>query len=602
MKENKRAGRLPERREVPDDMKWRLEDIYQSDELWEKDFQWVKSQLPVLAGFEGRLGQSGSILLECLRLKDEVFQKQEKLFVYAHMRKDEDNANPVYQALLDRAETLSIQVSSQVSFVEPEILTIPEDTLKKFVQETEGLALYCHYLDEVNRMRNHTLPVEQERLLAEAAEMGQAPGSIFSMFNDADIRFPTIVDENGEEVELTKGRFVQFLESRDRRVRRDAFQALYQVYGQWRNTLAAMLNANVKRAAFFARVRNYNSTLEAALHADNVGVEVYDNLIETVHKNLAPMHKYISLRRELLGLEEVHMYDLYVPIVPDIDMKVPYEQAKSTVLAALAPLGEDYLNSLKEGFEAHWIDVFENRGKTSGAYSWGAYGTHPYVLLNYHDTLDNMFTLAHEMGHALHSHYSDMTQPYVYAQYSIFVAEVASTLNEALLMHYLLENATDKQQRKYLINHYLEQFRGTVYRQTMFAEFEKIIHSKVWSGEPLTAETLCQVYRELNEKYYGRDIVVDPEIEMEWARIPHFYTPFYVYKYATGFSAATALAQAIIQEGKPAVAKYISFLKAGSSDYPLNLLRDAGVDMATPDPIESALSVFAGLVDELESL
>ncbi len=602
MSDNNTAKRLPGRQEIPSEMKWRLEDIYANDELWEQDYSWVKDQLPALAGFEGTLGESGQRLHECLQLKDEVFQKQEKLYVYAHMRKDEDNGNSKYQALLDRAETLSIQVGSQVSFVEPEILTIETATLADFVANTQGLELYQHYLDEIGRMREHTLSAAQERLLAEAAEMGQAPSSIFSMFNNADIQFPTITDESGQEVELTKGRFIQFMESRERRVRRDAFQALYKTYGAWKNSLAAMLNSNVKRSAFFARTRKYNSALEAALHADNVDTSVYDNLIDTVHKNLPAMHRYVRLRKKLLGLDELHMYDLYTPIVADVDMKITYDEAKAKVMTALSPLGDDYLANLQQGLDGHWIDVMENRGKTSGAYSWGTYGTHPYVLLNYQDTLDNMFTLAHEMGHALHSHYSDTNQPYIYAQYPIFLAEVASTLNESLLMHHVLENVTERNQRRYLINHYLEQFRGTVYRQTMFAEFERDIHGKVWAGEPLTPETLCRVYRSLNEKYYGPDMVVDEEIDMEWARIPHFYTPFYVYKYATGFSAATALAQGILANGQAAVDKYLEFLQAGSSDYPLNVLRRAGVDMAAPDPIQSALSVFGQLVDELESL
>lgn len=598
--ENSRS--LPSRQEIADELKWRLEDMYPTDQEWEEDFRWVRDRLPELGTFRGKLGESGDVLLECLQLQDTLSQRIEKLFVYAHMRKDEDNTNDTYQALLDRAESLSIQYGSQASFIEPEILSIPEAKLQEFVQNTEGLQLYRHYLDEINRMREHTLSVEQEWLLAEAAEMGQAPGNIFSMFNDADVTFPVIKDENGEEVELTKGRFVKFLESPDRRVRRDAFLALYQVYGSWRNTLAATLSANVKRAAFFARVRKYQSTLEAALDGDNVPVEVYDNLIDTVLKNLPAMHKYVRLRKRALGLDELHMYDLYTPIVSDVKMQIPYDETKRIVLEALKPLGEDYCRTVAEAFSSGWIDVMENRGKTSGAYSWGAYGTHPYILLNYQNSVDSLFTVAHEMGHAMHSYYSDAAQPYRYAQYSIFVAEVASTVNEVLLIHYLLENTSDQKQRQYLINHYLEQFRGTLYRQTMFAEFEKIIHGKVWSGEPLTPEGLCQVYHELNERYYGPDIIVDPEIDMEWARIPHFYTPFYVYKYATGFSAAVALATRILQEGEPAVGLYINFLKAGSSDYPLNILREAGVDMRVPAPIQSALRVFDQLVDELNAL
>ena len=587
------SNRLPTRQEIPDEMKWRLEDIYANDDLWSQDYHWVTEKLPVLGEFAGQLGTSGQVLLDCLRLRDQILEKFERLYVYARMRQDEDNTDPKYQALVDRAETLGVQVGSQTAFVEPELLGIPTETLREFVEGTTGLDLYRHYLENIQRMRDHTLPVEQERLLAEASEMGQAPSNIFSMFNNADIQFPTIRDESGQEVELTKGRFIQFMESKDRRVRIDAFKALYSTYGAWRNSLAAMLAANVKRFAFFARTRKYNFPLEAALHGDNIEVSVYDNLINAVHENLPALHRYVRLRRRLLEVDELHMYDLYTPIVADVDMEIPYPEAKSTVITGLEPLGEDYIANLKEGLENHWIDVMENRGKTSGAYSWGAYGTHPYVLLNWQDTLDNMFTLAHEMGHALHSHYSDTNQPYIYAQYPIFLAEVASTVNESLLMHHLLNTVTERNQRRYLINHYLEQFRGTVYRQTMFAEFEKEIHQRVWAGEPLTPQVLCDSYRRLNEVYYGPDIVVDPEIEMEWARIPHFYTPFYVYKYATGFSAATALSQRILDEGEETVERYLTFLKAGGSDYPLNILRRAGVDMTTPEPIQAALRVFA---------
>ena len=480
------SNRLPTRQEIPDEMKWRLEDIYANDDLWSQDYHWVTEKLPVLGEFAGQLGTSGQVLLDCLRLRDQILEKFERLYVYARMRQDEDNTDPKYQALVDRAETLGVQVGSQTAFVEPEILGIPTETLREFVEGTTGLDLYRHYLENIQRMRDHTLPVEQERLLAEASEMGQAPSNIFSMFNNADIQFPTIRDESGQEVELTKGRFIQFMESKDRRVRIDAFKALYSTYGAWRNSLAAMLAANVKRFAFFARTRKYNFPLEAALHGDNIEVSVYDNLINAVHENLPALHRYVRLRRRLLEVDELHMYDLYTPIVADVDMEIPYPEAKSTVITGLEPLGEDYIANLKEGLENHWIDVMENRGKTSGAYSWGAYGTHPYVLLNWQDTLDNMFTLAHEMGHALHSHYSDTNQPYIYAQYPIFLAEVASTVNESLLMHHLLNTVTERNQRRYLINHYLEQFRGTVYRQTMFAEFEKEIHQRVWAGEPLT--------------------------------------------------------------------------------------------------------------------
>ena len=414
--------------------------------------------------------------------------------------------------------------------------------------------------------------------------------------------FPTIIDEEGEEVRITHGRYIDFLMSKERRVRKDAFTALYSKYGEFINTFAATLNTNVKAHIFYARARNYNSALEAALSSDNIPVSVYTNLIDTVKENLDAMHKYVSLRKEVLELDELHMYDLYVPLVKELDIKIPYSEARETILQGLKPLGEEYLRILEEGFNSGWVDVYENKGKRSGAYSSGCYGVHPYVLMNYTDSLDNMFTLAHEMGHALHTHYSNENQPYVYADYKIFLAEVASTLNEILLLHYLLENTEDVLKKKYLINHYLEQFRGTVFRQTMFAEFEKIIHEAAEAGQPLTAEFLNETYHRLNEEYYGPDIVVDQDIDLEWARIPHFYYNFYVYKYATGFSAATALANMILEEGEPAVKKYLEFLKSGDSDYPLNILKRAGVDMSSPEPISSAIATFRDFLKRYEEL
>ncbi|RAT95030.1 oligoendopeptidase F [Brevibacillus sp. Leaf182] len=593
---------LPKRSDVPAEYKWRLEDMYPTDNDWEADVQKVKQLTEKIAAMKGSLATSGKQLLAVLTLQDELLKTLDQVYVYARMRRDEDNANSKYQGLTDRATSLSTQVYGSISYIQPEILAIATEDLQTWIKEVEGLEHYRILLEEITRFKPHTLSAEEEALLANMSELASSPSKIFGMLNNADMKFPMITDENGEEVELTKGRYTQFMESKDRRVRKEAFEALYSTYGKFRNTIAASLTSAIKGDVFNARTRKYPSALYAALFADNVELSVYDNLIATIHEHLPLMHRYIALRKKLLGVDELHMYDLYVPIVPETDMKIPYDQAVSTIKEALHPLGEEYGRILDEGFSNGWIDVHENEGKTSGAYSWGAYTSHPFVLMNYQDNVNNMFTLAHEMGHALHSYYSNHAQPYTYADYKIFVAEVASTLNEALLMNHLLETTTDKKQRMYLINHYLEQFRGTVFRQTMFAEFEKIVHAKEEQGEPLTAESLSTIYRELNVSYYGPDMVVDSEVDLEWARIPHFYRGFYVYKYATGFSAATSLSKQIVEEGQPAVDRYLQFLKGGSSDYPLNLLKGAGVDMTSPTPIAEALSVFKELLEELEQL
>jgi oligoendopeptidase F len=594
--------KLPKREEIDSQYKWKLEDMYESDAAWEADFRRVKELLPKLEQYRGHLAESAESLLNSLNIKQEISLLMERLFVYARMRRDENNANTAYQALTDRASSLSVQVGSATSFMVPEILSIPEDKLMSFVRETEGLKQYEFYFKELFRQKQHVLSAEQEEILAQAGELAGAPGNIFRMLNNADMKFPKVKDDDGDEVELTHGRYVQFMESPNRVVRKAAFQAMYDTYRKNKNTIAATLNASVKKDVFYGRVRKYESALKASLDDDNIPVSVYDNLIRTVRDNLPTFYRYMDLRKKMLGVDELHMYDIYVPLVAEADSKISYEKAYETMIKGLSPLGEQYTALLKEAQEKGWIDVFENEGKTSGAYSWGAFGTHPYVLLNYHETVDNMFTIAHEMGHALHSYFSDETQPYLYAQYTIFVAEVASTVNESLLMDWMLKNTKDKKEKMYLLNHYLEQFRGTVFRQTMFAEFEKLIHEKVEQGEALTPEALCKLYRDLNKDYYGDQVVIDDDIEMEWARIPHFYNAFYVYKYATGFSAATALSQQILKEGDSAVSRYLNFLKSGGSNYPLELLKGAGVNMETPEPIQSALNVFSNLLNQLEEL
>lgn len=594
--------KLPKRSEVQKPLTWAIEDLYETDAAWQTEFDKIKEMLPQAAEYQGRLSKSGDLLLGFLELSDEISKLMERVFVYASQKLHEDTGNAVYQDLSNKANMLSVQVNSALSFATPEILSIPEEEFIHFQKENEDLKLYDFYLKDILRLRPHILSAEIEELLADAGEIAEAPGSIFSMFNNADIKFPEIKDEDGEMVQITHGRYGQLLESSDQRVRREAFEGVYAAYTSYRNTLAASFSANVKQESFFAKARKYDSTLQKALDVANIPVEVYTNLIEAVHDNMGLMHRYVSIRKRLLGLEELHMYDLYTPLVQDIKMEIPFDEAKSIVAKGLEPLGEDYLKILKEGYHSRWIDIYENENKRSGAYSWGAYGTHPYVLLNYNDTLNNVFTLAHEMGHAIHSYHSDREQPYIYAGYKIFVAEVASTCNEALLIDYMLKNTDDKKKKAYLINHFLEKFKGTLFRQTMFAEFEMITHKKVEDGESLTADALCKIYHDLNVAYFGDDIVIDSQIDMEWARIPHFYEAFYVYQYATGYSAAIALSRRILKEGKPAADDYIRFLSSGSSDYPIGLLKKAGVDMGTKEPVNQALAMFAELLDQMEAL
>ncbi|TWG29744.1 oligopeptidase F [Geobacillus sp. C56-T2] len=602
MEEKKAKKSLPSRSEIPIEETWRLEDIFPADEAWEQEFRQVKAMIPKLGEYKGRLGESPELLYEALQYQDEVSMRLGKLYTYAHMRYDQDTTNSFYQGLDARAKSLYSEASSAMAFIVPEILAIDEATLRAFLEQYEPLRLYAHALDEITRQRPHVLSAEEEALLAQAAEVMQSASNTFSALNNADLTFPAIVDENGEEVEVTHGRFIRFLESADRRVRRDAFYAVYQTYDKFQHTFANTLAGAVKKDNFFARVRRYESARQAALDANNIPESVYDNLIATIHEHLPLLHRYVRLRKRALGLDELHMYDLYTPLVKEVKMEVTYDEAKQYMLEGLAPLGEEYIAIVKEGLENRWVDVRENRGKRSGAYSSGAYGTHPYILLNWQDNVNNLFTLVHEFGHSVHSYYTRRTQPYPYAHYSIFVAEVASTCNEALLNDYLLKTIDDDKKRLYLLNHYLDGFRGTVFRQTMFAEFEHLIHLKEQQGEALTSETLTSLYYDLNQKYFGSDMVVDKEIGLEWARIPHFYYNYYVYQYATGFSAATALSRQILEEGEPAVKRYIDFLKAGSSDYPIEVLKKAGVDMTSAEPIRQACQVFAEKLEEFERL
>ena len=597
--------KLNTREEADARYKWAIEDLYKDDEDWKRDYELLKSRIPELTKFRGRLGESAEVLLSMQKLSDELNQLLEKVYVYANQRLHENTDNSTYQNLASQAQGLLVELSESLSFVEPELMELPDGIIETFLDENEELSVYRQYFENIIRQKKHVLPTEQEQLLAAMGEVAESPKDIFYMFNNADIRFPEITGEDGHPVQVTHGRYMSLMQSRNRQVRKDAFEAMYGVYGDWRNTLAAMYRANVKQEAFLAKAHKYTSDLEAALDGSHIPVKVYEQLIEAVHESMPLMYRYMKLRKKLLGVEELHMYDLYVPVIEQDHSEIPFEQAKKTVLEGLAPMGEEYLHLLREGFDHGWIDVYENQGKRTGAYSWGAYGTHPYVLLNYQGTLHDVFTLAHEMGHALHSWYSDEHQPYIYAGYRIFVAEVASTCNEALLIHYLMEQskkAGDQKKTMYLINYFLEQFRTTLFRQTMFAEFEKITHGLQEQGETLTADRLCEIYYDLNKLYFGEEICVDQEIAMEWARIPHFYTPFYVYQYATGFSAAIALSKQILEQGAPAVEQYKKFLKGGSSMYPLELLKVAGVDMEQKAPVQDALAVFAQYLDEMERL
>lgn len=586
-----------QRSEIAQQDKWRIEDIYATDEAWEADYNECIRRAKEKCAYQGRLAESALILYQALKESDEADLHVEHVYVYAFMKYYEDTANAVYQEMSGRAQAAVTKLSEKYAFLTPEILAIDQKKMQEYLS-SDTLALYRHALEDILVKKDHALSEKEERLLAMAGQVTASPNEIFSKFNNADVKFGTILDEDGNEVELTNGRYSVFMESNNRSVRENAFKALYRQYGNFKNTLAATYYANVKQACFYAKARKYDSTLQMYLSGSFIPEKVYHNLIETVHNNLDKMHAYVSLRKQVLGVDELHFYDIYAPMVSDITMKIPYEEAKDIALKALAPLGEEYLSKVKEGFESGWVDIYENTGKRTGAFSWGTYGVHPYVFLNYTDTLNDVFTLVHEMGHAMHTYYSNANQPYPYAGYRIFVAEVASTCNEALLMQYLLKNCTDASEKKYLMNHYFEQFKGTLFRQTMFAEFEMITHKMAEDGEVLSTQALCDVYRKLNEEYFGEDMVIDDEIALEWSRIPHFYTPFYVYQYATGYSAAIAIASKIFKGDEKTLKGYKQFLSGGCSMHPIDLLKLCGIDMESPQVIQEALDVFGKLLEE----
>lgn len=588
-----------DRRTIEEKYKWQIDKMYSTKEAIEKDIERVKEFISKAKEYKGKLAESKESLYEALNISEKASQMLQNLYVYTHMKQHEDTRINENQAAATKTDMLSTELSMATSYLVPEIIAIEDDKLNDYLKN-DKLSFYEKHIKDILREKPHTLSEREEELLAAVSDLSGVPENVYEMLSFADLEFPEIEDEEGNKVRLTHSNFSVFLKSKNQRVRKDAFEAMYSVYDKFKNTFASTLYGGIKSEIFYAKTRKYNSALEASLFQDDISVDVYNNLIAAVDENLDSLNKYVELKKKFLGLDEIHMYDLYVPLTDKFDMKVTYEEAQKIILEALKPLGEDYLEIIKTAFNDNWIDVYENEGKQGGAYSWGSYESHPYILMNYKDDLNSLFTLIHELGHSVHSYYSKKTQPYLYSGYKIFVAEVASTLNELLLINYLLEKSTSKEETVYLLNYYIEQFRSTVYRQTMFAEFEKLTHESVEGGEPLTAGEFTDIYYKLNEKYYGKSCTVDEQIGLEWARIPHLYSNFYVYKYATGFSAASALSSLILEEGQPAVEKYIEFLKSGGSDYPLNQLRAAGVDMEKKEAVDDALQIFRDLVDKLE--
>lgn len=589
------------RSEVDPRYLWNIEAMYSSDIDWEEDVKEAEAMAIAFSAFSGKLGENADMLLSAFFSKDALWKVVERVYVYAKMRKDEDTRNGKYQALSDKAQGLIAKASALTSFFVPELLEIPDDALAAFMKDCKELQVYQHVIQQIQREKAHVLTKPEEKLVARYSELTRATNDIFSMINNADMKFSNIEDENGQQVELTHGTYTRFLESENRNVRKAAFETMYSAFMARKNTLAATYNYNTKADVIISSIRNYGSSLEAALSGDNIPISVYDNLISSVRRHLPVLHRYVDLRKRALNLAEVHMFDIYAPLIQSPKGDIPYEKALELVAEGLTPLGDKYCRDLNNGFASRWIDVFETVGKTSGAYSFGSYDSMPYVLLNYNGRLKDVLTIAHEMGHSMHSFYTRKAQPFVYGGHSIFTAEVASTVNENLLMHHLIKNEVDKKKKAYLLNLYIEEFRATVFRQTMFAEFERTTHEAVEAGEGLTADWLCDTYYKLNQSYFGEGMVCDPEIAYEWARIPHFYNAFYVYKYATGFSAAVALTNKLLRDGDEARSAYLEFLASGESDDPLPLLKLAGVDMSSPKPVDTAMEVFRTLVEELEA-
>lgn len=594
---------LKTRDQIDSKYKWNIEAMIPDESVISGELETIKKEAEAYGeDFAGRLTESADTLLAAFQKRDDIWRRLEKIYVYARMRRDENNAETKYQAMADQCNSVIAAVSASMAFFTPELLSASEETILAYIDAAPGLEIYRFAICDTMRQKAHILTQAEENILAQMSEITGATNDIFTMLNNADIKFGTIIDEDGDETEVTHGNFIKFMESHDRDVRKNAYNAVYDAYKELINTIASAYNYNTKTDVVSARIRKYESARAAALSGDNIPAEVYDNLVAEVHKNLPAMHRYVELRKKLLGVDKLYMYDMYVPLIKLPETSVSFEEGLDIMRDALQPLGEEYLTKMNKGIEEGWIDVYENKGKTSGAYSFGCYDSYPYILLNYTDTLKDVFTIIHEMGHSMHSRYTRDEQPYIYGSHSIFTAEVASTVNESLLMQHLLRTEDEKEMRKYLLNMHLEEFRTTLFRQTMFAEFEDITHKAIESGETLTAEWMCQQYEDLNTQYYGSAVEKDDVIRYEWARIPHFYNAFYVYKYATGYSAATAISKKILTEGKPAAQDYIRFLKTGESDHPIELLKIAGVDMSSPLPVQQAMETFNQLLDEFESL
>lgn len=594
---------LKTRDQIDNKYKWNIEAMIPDESIIDGALEDIEKQAGEYAkAYGGRLTSDAATLLSAFKERDSIWRKLEKIYVYARMRRDEDNSDSRYQAMSSKCNAVIAAVSAALAFFTPELLSASEDDVMGFVDKEPGLEEYRFAIKDTFRQKAHILSQPEENIMAQMSEVTGATNDIFTMLNNADMKFPEITDEDGDKVAVTHGNYITFMESHDRGVRKAAYEAMYDPYKILINTIATCYNYNTKSDVINARIRKYESARAAALSGDNIPGEVYDNLVNVVNKNLPTMHRYVELRKEMLGLDKMYMYDMYVPLIQLPKKQVPYEEGLDIMRAGLSPLGQEYIDRMNEGISQGWIDVYENKGKTSGAYSFGSYDSYPYILLNYTDTLKDVFTIVHEMGHSMHSSYTRQYQPYIYGSHSIFTAEVASTVNESLLMRYLLDKETDLEMRRYLLNMHLEEFRTTLFRQTMFAEFEDMTHRAIESGQVLTADSMCQQYEELNAKYYGTAVEKDDTIKYEWARIPHFYNAFYVYKYATGYSAATAISNKILTDGEPARKAYIEFLKTGESDYPIQLLKIAGVDMSSPEPVEKAMETFNSLLDEFEKL
>ena len=593
---------IPQRSNIDDEYKWNLEDIYPSIEAWEADYNLVESNLNKFDEYRGNLGKSGKIILKCFRLDEELSKTIDNLYVYSNLKKDSDTRDSDSQGLADRAGALYTKYGEAVAFIEPELQKISEKKINSFISKTKGLEEYSHYFDNLLRQREHTLSEKEEELLAMGGELYRSPYKIFEALTETDLVFPMVVNEEGDSVRLTRGRYSLMLLSKGPDVRRRAFLARTEAFDKIKNTNAAVLSSSLKKDLFLSRARKYNSTIEMALEADNVPIEVYDNLLNTVYSHVGSINKYMELRKKVLGLDEIHLYDTAVPIVEDVDVKVTYDEAKIILEKAFEPLGEEYVGMIKKALSSRWIDVYETEGKSAGAYSWGTYTSHPYMLMNYNGTMDHMFTLAHELGHSMHSYYSNKTQPYATADYALFVAEVASTFNENLLLDYLMNNTDDKKQKLVLLDQWINNFLGTVFTQVIFGEFERTAHKMVQDGTPLTVESLNKIVHDIDEKWYGNVAVIDDGYALNWGRISHYYRTFYVYKYATSLCASTALARSVLDREEGAIEKYMQFLQSGGSDYPIEILKKAGVDMSSPEPVEQAMQLFDSLVAQMEDL